>query len=64
MDNKTKMIRIWTITPDKGLNPCTEKDIKGVLAWIEEAESGSVIEIIVGEMDETEYDELPEYMGP
>ena len=57
------MIRTWTITRDKGLNPCTEKDIKGVLTWIEEAEPGCIIEIIVGEMDEAEYDELPEYMG-
>jgi len=35
-----------------------------VLSWLEEAEPGEAIQIVVGEMDEAEYDKMPEYMGP
>lgn len=59
-----KTVKIWTVTPGKGLAPCTEKYLNAVLSWIEEAEPGEVIQIVVGEMDEAEYDKMPEYMGP
>jgi hypothetical protein len=56
-------IRIYTVTP-KGMAPCTEKDPKAVLVWLEEAQPGDVIQIVVSEMDEAIYNEIPEYMGP
>ena len=61
---KPNMIKIWTVTPGKGLAPCTEKDPKAVLIWLEEAAPGEVIQIVVGEIDEAIYNEMPEYMGP
>jgi hypothetical protein len=58
------MIRIYTVTPGVGLAPCTEKDPKAVIEWLEEAQPGDVIQIVVSEMDEAIYNEMPEYMGP
>jgi len=48
----------------KGLAPCTEKDLQAVLIWLEEAEAGDEIQIVVGKIDEAIYNEMPEYMGP
>ena len=56
--------RVYTVTPDLCCAPCTEKEIGNVMVWIKEAEPGAVIKIVVGEMEETEYDKMPEYMGP
>jgi hypothetical protein len=61
---KPKMIRIWTVTPDKDTAPCTERDLSAVMAWIESAEPGAVMQIVVGELDEAIYNEMPEYLGP
>ena len=61
---KSKIIKIWTVTPGVGFAPCTEKDLQAALAWVEEAEPGDVVKIVVGEMDEAIYNEMPEYMGP
>ena len=61
---KANMIKIYTVTPGKGLAPCTEKDPKEVLIWLEEAEPGEVIQVVVGEIDEAIYNEMPEYQGP
>lgn len=60
---KKKIIKIWTITP-KGCAPCTEKDTAALLAWLEDATTGEEMRIVVGEIDEAVYDELPEYVGP
>ena len=57
-------IRVYTVFPDKGCAPCTEKEIGNVMVWIEEAEPGAYIKIIVGMMEKSEYDKMPEYMGP
>lgn len=59
-----KMIKTWTVYPGQDLAPCTEKDPQAVMAWVEEAAPGDTIKIVVGEMSEDVYDELPEYMGP
>ena len=61
---KEKGVKVFKITPDKDLCPCTEKDFNAVLPWLEESESGAVITIEVMEMTEEEYESLPEYMGP
>ena len=58
------IIKIYTVTPGKGLAPCTEKDLQAVLIWLEEAEAGDEIQIVVGKIDEAIYNEMPEYMGP
>ena len=60
---KPNMIKVYTVTP-KGLAPCTEKDPRDILVWLEEAQPGTVIQIVVGEMDKAIYKEMPEYMGP
>ena len=57
-------IRVYTVTPDEDCAPCTEKRIDHVMCWIEEATPGAVLQIVVGEMEESEYDKMPEYMGP
>ena len=59
-----RTIKVWTVYPGRGLNPCTEKDPQAVLSWIEEAEPGETIEIKVREMDAAVFAELPEYEGP
>jgi len=56
-------IRIYTVRPGD-LAPCIEKNLKDVLVWLEEAELGETIKITIGEMEESEYEILPEYMGP
>lgn len=58
------MIRVYTVTPDRGCAPFTEKNIEEVKPWIEDAEPGAVMQIVVGEMDEAAYNEMPEYLGP
>ena len=58
------IIKIWIVAPGEGLAPCTEKDPQAVLVWLEEAEPGEIIKIVVGEIDEAIYNEMPEYMGP
>ena len=55
---------VYTIIPGEGMNPCTEKDLKNVQVWIEQAEPGDEFIIKVSEMTEAEYSSLPEYMGP
>lgn len=57
-------MKVYQVTPDKDLCPCTEKDPKAVLVWLEESEIGAVTTIDVMEMTEEEYNALPEYMGP
>ena len=56
-------MRVYTITPS-GCNPCTEKDTSAIAAWLESSEPGDRYQIFVGEMDEEEYESMPEYMGP
>ena len=61
---------VYKIIPDynpetkKGLSSCTEKDVKNIAIWFEEAEPGESILVQVMEMSEEEYQKLPEYMGP
>lgn len=57
-------IKIFTITPGKGLAPCTERNPEALLVWFFEAEPGDVMTIVVGEIEEAEYKAMPEYMGP
>ena len=61
---KAKWIKVFKVSPGKGLNSCCEKDIKNVIIWLEEAEPGDVIEIKISRMQESDYDRLPEYAGP
>lgn len=61
---RENFIKIYTVTPARDCASCTEKDIKAVMEWLLEAESGDVLQIAVGEMDENLYDQMPEYMGP
>lgn len=61
---RESFIRIYTVTPDRDCAPCTEKDINAVMEWIQNAEPGAVLQIVVGEMAEHLYDQMPEYMGP
>lgn len=56
-----KVFKVW---PGEGLNPCIEKEINACFVWLEESEPGDVIKIEVLEITESEYDALPEYMGP
>ena len=58
------IIRVYTVTPDVGCAPCTEREIDHVKTWVEEAMPGSVLQVVVGEMEESEYNKMPEYMGP
>lgn len=55
---------VYTIIPGEGMNPCTEKDLKNIQVWLEQAEPGDEFVIKVHEMSEAEYSLLPEYMGP
>ena len=57
-------IKIYKTYPGKDLAPCCEKDIKNVIPWLEQCEVGDVLSIEILEMEEDEYNNLPEYMGP
>ena len=57
-------MKVYRITPDRGLCACTEKNINGVIEWIKHSEVGHVMTIRVREMSEEEYNSLPEYTGP
>jgi hypothetical protein len=57
-------IKVFTVTPGVRLAPCIEKDPKNLMVWLEEAQPGEVIQIRVSEMEEEEFKNLPEYMGP
>jgi len=57
-------MKVYKVTPDTDLNPCSEKSIDNVIPWLEMAEIGEKITIEVIEMTEAEYDALPEYRGP
>ena len=57
-------IKVYEVEPGKGANRCTERKIEDVLVWLEESEPGDVITIRVIEMDEQEYNSLPEFLGP
>ena len=57
-------MKIYRITPDKGLNPCCEDDKESILNWLEMAEKGEILTIEILEMDGSEYAALPEYEGP
>lgn len=57
-------IKTYAVIPGIGCNPCIERNLKDVFVWLEESEVGDEIKITVGEMDEVEYLNLPEYMGP
>lgn len=61
---KNKLIKIYTITPGKGLAPCTEDNPDAIKEWLDQAEPGDVLQIVVGEIEQWKYDEMPEYMGP
>jgi len=57
-------MKVYKITPLPDFNPCTEKDIKDLMIWLEESEPGDSFKVDVLEMTEEEYAALPEYMGP
>jgi len=57
-------MKVYEVTPDKGLNPCTEKNIHGVMVWLENAESGETMIIKIKNMSESDYEALPKYEGP
>ena len=64
-------MKVYTIHPGgkkRMFAPCTEKDPQAIIEWLKEADTshGQTEEflIVVGEMEEAEYDKLPEYMGP
>lgn len=57
-------MKIYRITPGKDLNQCCEKDPKNILVWFEESEPGDIVTVETIEMEEYEYDALPEYIGP
>lgn len=63
-------IKVYTVHPGgKGqFAPCTEKDPRNIVDWLENADVDEKrteeFTIVVGMMEEEEYDKLPEYMGP
>jgi len=60
----SKFIKVFRVTPGKGLNSCCEKNFELIKAWLDEAEPGDVITIEVLRMMEDVYANLPEYAGP
>lgn len=56
-------MKVYVVEPYKGAARCTEKDVKDVAVWFEEAEVGDEIIVRVEEMTQEQYDNLPEYMG-
>ncbi len=58
------IIRIYVVTPGRDLMPCTERYIENVKAWLEEADVGDTVQIDIREIEESEYEDLPEYIGP
>jgi len=56
-------MKVYKMGPS-GLNKCIEKDPKAIMLWLDECEVGDAFFIEVLEMTETEYNALPEYMGP
>jgi hypothetical protein len=67
---KGEFMKCFKIIPDyntktgKGLNPCIESKIENLSIWFEDAEPGEKFLIQVIEMTESQYNTLPEYMGP
>lgn len=63
-------IKVYTIHPGgKGMfAPCTEKDPQNLVDWFKNADVDEKhteeFTIVVGMMEESEYDKMPEYMGP
>ena len=57
-------MKVYEVTPDKGLNTCTEKDIDGVIEWLDMLEIGETMTIKIKNISESEYEALPEYEGP
>jgi len=61
-------VRIYKVFPGKDCNPHCEDSIKSAIAavetWLTDGEIGTVITIVIIEMDKTKFDLLPEYQGP
>ena len=57
-------IKVYEVEPGKGLNKCTERHIGDLLDWFYDAQPGNVITIRVKEMNQSDFNSLPEYMGP
>jgi len=57
-------MKVYEVTPSKGSNTCTEKEIAGVIAWLEISEPGETMVIKIKNMSESSYEALPEYEGP
>jgi len=57
-------MKVYEVTPSKGSNTCTEKEIAGVIAWLEISEPGETMVIKIKNMSESDYEALPEYEGP
>jgi len=56
-------MKVFKVSPDKGLTPCYEDKIENIILWLEESMPGDSIRIDILEMTKEEYDALPEYMG-
>jgi len=61
---KENVMKVYEVDVGQGLNRCTEKDIKILSVWFEEASIGETITIRIKEMSEEEYGSLPEFMDP
>ena len=57
-------IRVYKIIPGEDCNPCHEKNMSAVLAWLTSSSPEEKITIEILGMEEAEYDRMPEYMGP
>ena len=55
-------MRVYIIGP-RGLNKCTELNIKGVIECLENSDTPETWEIEIVEMTQEEYDILPEFDG-
>jgi len=61
-------VKVYKIQPDAGCNSFCEKTLEsaiiGIKTFLDEGCEGMLMSIRILEMEESEYDKLPEYMGP